>query len=243
MTMTHDDDATQSSDAVAAYLAEHPDFFETHPELLSHLIVPHPQNGQIISLVERQSLILRQRISALEGHLAQLKHHGAHNDALIDKLVLWARALLMQTNAAQLPNTVVDQMKVLFEVPFVALRLWDVAPAYLGLECAQPVSADIKQLTASMMAPFSGANVGFEAASWMHVAPNTIKSMAMLPLRSETGAHAFGLMVLGSEDPQRFQSAMGTDFLMRFAQLASAALVRVHCAATQAVEPSELTTD
>jgi uncharacterized protein YigA (DUF484 family) len=38
---------------------------------------------------------------------------------------------------------------------------------------------------------------------------------------------AFGLMVLASPDAQRFHAGMGTDFLERMAELASAALSRL----------------
>ena len=38
---------------------------------------------------------------------------------------------------------------------------------------------------------------------------------------------AFGMLVLASPDPQRFASGMGTDFLERIAELASAALSRL----------------
>ena len=38
---------------------------------------------------------------------------------------------------------------------------------------------------------------------------------------------AFGLLVLGSPDAQRFDATMGTDFLGRMAELASAALARL----------------
>ena len=54
-------------------------------------------------------------------------------------------------------------------------------------------------------------------------------SLALIPLRSEHGgsglAPAFGLLVLGSPDAHRFHSGMGTDFLSRIGDLASAALV------------------
>jgi uncharacterized protein YigA (DUF484 family) len=38
---------------------------------------------------------------------------------------------------------------------------------------------------------------------------------------------AFGLLVLGSPDPARFQQGMGTAFLERIAEIASAALSRL----------------
>jgi uncharacterized protein YigA (DUF484 family) len=49
----------------------------------------------------------------------------------------------------------------------------------------------------------------------------------MLPLRAGpvgSTVPAFGLLVLASPDAQRFNSTMGTDFLARVAELASAAL-------------------
>jgi uncharacterized protein YigA (DUF484 family) len=55
-------------------------------------------------------------------------------------------------------------------------------------------------------------------------------SLALLPLRpgAVSGtAPAFGMLVLASPDPQRFQSGMATDFLERIAELASAALSRL----------------
>ena len=55
-------------------------------------------------------------------------------------------------------------------------------------------------------------------------------STPLIPLRDgavKTAAPAFGMLVLASPDPQRFQSGMGTDFLERIAELASAALSRL----------------
>ena len=40
-------------------------------------------------------------------------------------------------------------------------------------------------------------------------------------------ALCFGLLVLGSPDPTRYAADMGTDFLMRMGELASAAMARL----------------
>lgn len=214
-------------DDVARYLAEHPDFFERHPELLGMINIPHPQNGQAISLVERQSLLLRERIRALEARIAEMLRHGEENDVIADKVVQWARALLLQVDPAQLPSTAVEELKRLFAVPFGAIRVWDVLPEYAGLACAEAVSDDVKRLASSMQAPFCGSNVGFEAARWMAADEGAIRSLAMLPLRVGASPDAFGLLVLGSPDKDRFQITMGTAFLARIAELASAALARL----------------
>ncbi|PZQ58679.1 MAG: DUF484 domain-containing protein, partial [Variovorax paradoxus] len=49
----------------------------------------------------------------------------------------------------------------------------------------------------------------------------------LIPLRAEPELPAFGLLVLASPDAQRYSAEMGTDFLERIAQLASAALSRL----------------
>jgi hypothetical protein len=214
-------------DDIAHFLAEHPDFFQQHPELLGVLDIPHPQNGQAISLVERQSLLLRERIRALESRLAEMIRHGEENDAIVDKLVKWARAMLTQPEPALLPVTLVEELKSGFAVPFAAVRLWNVGDDYAEQDFARPVGDDAIRLAASMAAPFCGSNVGFDAAAWMSADPAAIKSLAMLPLRVGTGADAFGMLVLGSPDKDRFQITMGTSFLARIAELSSAALARL----------------
>jgi uncharacterized protein YigA (DUF484 family) len=52
--------------------------------------------------------------------------------------------------------------------------------------------------------------------------------LALLALRAAPGQAAFGLLVLASPDPQRFNSQMGTDLLERLAELAGAALSVLH---------------
>jgi len=214
-------------DDVADFLSEHPDFFQQRPDLLGVLDIPHPQNGQAISLVERQSLMLRERVRALESRLAELIRHGEENDVIVDKLVRWARVMLAQPEAALLPATLVEELRIGFAVPFAAVRVWDVRDEYAAFEFASPVGEDAIRLAASMAAPFCGSNVGFDAAAWMSADPSAIKSLAMLPLRVGVGTDAFGMLVLGSPDKDRFQITMGTAFLARIAELSSAALARL----------------
>jgi uncharacterized protein YigA (DUF484 family) len=49
----------------------------------------------------------------------------------------------------------------------------------------------------------------------------------MMPLRAGSEPEAFGMLVLGSPDRERFQITMGTSFLARIADLAGAAMSRL----------------
>ncbi len=89
---------TLQADDIAHYLTRHQDFFEQHPQLLSQMQLPHPHDGQAISLVERQSLMLRERVKALESRVAEMVRHGQENDAIAEKLIAWVRSLLTETD-------------------------------------------------------------------------------------------------------------------------------------------------
>jgi uncharacterized protein len=219
------------ADDVAQYLLDHSDFFELHPQLLERINLPHPQTGQTVSLIERQTFMLRDRIRTLELRLAEMIRHGQENDAIADRLVQWARMLLLQTLDHKLPQTAIDELMRLFNVPFGALRVWGVTPDFAQLPCATPVSEDTKRLATSMHAPFCGSNVGFEVAEWMAPKAEQVRSLALVPLRVGAEPAAFGILTLGSADPERFQISMGTEFLSRIGELASAALARMRAPA------------
>ena len=76
---------------VAQYLRVHPEFFESHADLLASITVPHPHGGRAISLQERQLDVLRERHRLLEVRLADLMRIGQENDAITDKLQRWTR--------------------------------------------------------------------------------------------------------------------------------------------------------
>ncbi len=50
-------------------------------------------------------------------------------------------------------------------------------------------------------------------------------SLALVPLTTGAPAQPFGLLVLGSPDPTRYTAEMGTEFLARVGEIASAAPV------------------
>ncbi|HEX7156574.1 MAG TPA: DUF484 family protein, partial [Burkholderiaceae bacterium] len=209
---------------VARFLEQHPDFFEHNARLLTLIHLPDPHDGRAVSLIERQSVLLRERLRALETRVAELIRHGEDNDGIADRLVRWACALLAARDRARIAEAAIDELKRLFTVPYGALRVWTAEPELAGLPCAGAVSSDVIRLASSMRAPYCGANVDFEAAGWMSVDSADIASLAMIPLRSGTDPDAFGLIVLGSPDASRFDAAMGTAFLARIGDLASAAL-------------------
>ena len=212
---------------VAQYLRTHPEFFESHADLLASISVPHPHGGRTISLQERQLEVLRERHRALEMRLADLIRIGQENDAITDRLQRWCRQMLLVADPAALPQVLIDELRSGFSVPQVAIRLWNLREPFRGLPAATPVDGDAIALADSLRQPYCGPNADFLAAAWLPEGGSATRSIALLPLRKGAGPAAFGLLVLGSPDPGRFQTGMGTAFLERIAETGSAALSRL----------------
>jgi uncharacterized protein YigA (DUF484 family) len=216
------------SQAIADYLADNPQFFEEHSELLAKIKLTSPLAGRTVSLQERQMEVLREKIKTMEMRLSQLLRIAEENDAIVQRFHHWTRSLLLARNDVDLPHTLVNGLETIFPaqsgIPLHAtLRIWGVAEEYAHTWFSAEVSEDAKLFCAGLTAPYCGPNQEFEAASWLEEA-ESIKSIAMIPLRAN-GAHAtFGLLVLGSSDDQRFTSDMATDFLTKIGETAGAAL-------------------
>lgn len=221
---------------IANYLALHPDFFERHAELLSSVTLRSPHGARAVSLQERQMELLRDKQRALEQRIIEMIRHGQENVAIADKLHRWIRSLLLTPNALDLPEVLAGELQHQFLIPMAAVRLWSLDEAQATAAAEHPwaaaVSADVKSFAHSLTMPYCGANAGFEAAGWLE-SPKTVMSMAMIPLRhaaalrTADGRDTYGLLVLASPDPTRYSADMGTEFLMRIGEIASAALSRL----------------
>jgi uncharacterized protein len=218
-----------TEDDIANYLANTPDFFLRHAELLAAVQLNSPHGQRAVSLQERQAEMLREKIKLLEQRIMEMLRNGNDNVILSNKIIRWAGNLLQGSDVRQLPQQLAIDIEQQFAVPQVGLRLWDVAPDFAAEPFAQGVSEDLKSFATSLTEPFCGLNTGFESVSWLQT-PASITSLALIPLRmgpSGASTPAFGLLVLASSDAQRFTSGMGTDFLARIGELASAALSRL----------------
>ncbi len=209
---------------VARFLQQNPDFFTEHSELFAALTVPHPNQSRAISLGERQIMTLRDRQKDLEHRLAALSYQATFNEGIATKLNQWCEVLLSAQDAQSIPGHIIAGLAEVFDVPEVAMRLWHLEIPEEGV--GEPVADDDKTFADSLTAPYCGPNKAFAVARWLQ---KPVASMAMMPLkhRTEAGEQTVGLLLLGSGDPERFSSDMGTTFLETIARLASAAISRL----------------
>ncbi|MHA6915235.1 DUF484 family protein [Ralstonia pseudosolanacearum] len=234
--------STMNAQDVANYLQAHPAFFEEHAELLAAVQLTSPHSHRAVSLQERQMEILRDKNKHLELKLSDLVRHGNENDRTQQRIHAWTARLVSEADSHALPYAVQDGLREIFEVPAVALRVWQVSEEFAHLEVALGVSEEVRLFAAGLRAPYCGPNAGFEAAGWLELAEggkvagagDAVQSVAIVTLRlpvrdgADAGAApAFGLLVLGSPDARRFHDGMGTTYLAQIGELAAAALNRL----------------
>jgi len=216
--MTH---PTPTPEAIAHFLKTNPDFFQQHASLFAELRVPHPHETRAISLGERQILTLRNRCKELEWKLAGLLHNASGNERISRQLMQWCCDMLAEDDAARLPALIVERLQGIFELPEVVLRVWEKdGPA----PYVQEIGDVVKQYADTLATPYCGTTQDCPAAEWLGA---TARSMACVALRAPEGGTVFGLLVLGSDEAERFTADMGTDFLETIGRLASAGLQRL----------------
>lgn len=217
-------DTSFTAQDIAAFLQDHPGFFDEHADVFATMQVPHPHGTRAISLGERQILTLRERNRELEWRLQELVRNATANESIGTHVAKWCSRLLSENDPQRVPGEIALGLAEQFELNHVALRLWDLSelPA---TGYGEPVSQDVRTFTDSLKTPYVGTDTEFEAAGWLDSKP---KSLALVPLRLDAEGAAVGLLVLGSDDAERFTPEMGTAFLESIGQLASAALHRLN---------------
>lgn len=217
--------ATQlTADNIARFLQDNPEFFTQHANVFADLRVPHPHQAGAISLGERQIMTLRARSRDLEWQLSGLIQNATGNERISKLLIDWCASLLAEDRADRVPDLIVQGLARVFDLPDIALRLWDLPKLDASSRFAAEISPGARRAAQELTRPYCGSAEGQEGASWLPEAP---ASLALLPLRTGTDARTVGLLVLGSPDAARFSPDMGTEFLQTIATLASASLSRL----------------
>jgi uncharacterized protein len=209
---------------VAEFLRSQPQFFESHPDVLLNIEVPHPHGGRTVSIPERQLIATREKARLLESKLSELIKFGEENDALSDKVQALTLKLISAKTREQAIDTLYLDLLDTFLVPHVVVRLWNVfVPEGSTAPEFQAVATELQQFTEAMTAPYVGAHPVYETNLWFGEHAPHLKSYAMVPLKKD---NVFGVLLLASENAERFYSGMGTMFLTRIGDVFAATLAR-----------------
>ncbi len=226
-----DDVATEREQQLATdlqligLLRENPDFLNRHPELLAVLEVKH-QTGGAVSLIERQVDVLRQQKQTQENRLLELMDVARDNERLAEIRHRLAIDLLSTHDIDDVITIVLDAFRDEMSADYAVIKLFSSDEKKIEQSAGLFVNTGDEALKAfkTMLEhknTVCGKSTDEQKVYLFDEKAATIKSVAIIPLVA--GAN-LGLIGLGADNAERFNSTMGTEFLSQIGELISASL-------------------
>ncbi len=160
-------------------------------------------------------LTLREKSRALEGKLRELVQFGEENDSISERVHRITLALLAARDLPLLLDALYRNLREDFAVPAVALRLWMDTPAQDRIEFGRHQSGGARVCREPRRPLFQRTPHVRHAEPGSRAPARRVRSLVYVPLRIE---RPVGLLVLGSDDPQRFSADKGTLYLTRLGE-------------------------
>lgn len=200
------------SDAeVAAWLAEHPEFFEHHPELLATLHIRHEHQGRAVSLIERQVTQLRRHNDELSERLDDMMQAASHNDTLFEQLSSVLLRVVGSASIAQMGTRLFNELREPFHCQQVAMLLLDEqAPVPWRAVSTSAFDKRLPNVLTGRRA-LAGKWRRDELRFLFGDDGLNLSSAAIIPLNA--GDTVVGVLCLGSTEASHFRSSMDTLFI------------------------------
>jgi hypothetical protein len=215
--------------AVASYLAATPEFFDRHAQLLAKIRLPDSRGGaSTVSLLERQVEVLRERNRQLERKVKDFVDVARENDALGTRVLAMARRLIAVRDRTAVVAAIEAALREDFGSGQSVLVLTAArAPAGIAesrfLRIVPAEAADLRSFETLFSAgkPRCGQLRDSQREFLFGADAAEVGSVALVPLGPKG---SLGLLACGSNDSQRFNPTMSTDFLAHIGELIAAAL-------------------
>lgn len=212
---------TEFEHEMVRYLRDHPAFFEEHQDLLAGMVLTH-EAGSAVSLIERQVQVLREQKEDLKRKLQSLINTAQTNEKLNNNVNALILELLDASSLKDVISVIEQRIRADFEADAIVVKLlasgnevlkeheeltsWQQPALVIGekvMTARQPVCGTFN--TEQMQALFDDAD---------------IQSAGVVPLvKSKDSKNCYGIIAIGSYDPQRFRADMGTLFLSLLGQV------------------------
>jgi hypothetical protein len=206
-----DEQPVIGADQVIGYLKENPDFFKTHPNLISDLNFAH-ETGDAVSIIQKQVEQLRSHHDTMRKRLADLATHSKNNEALLKRI----QALSVATAAAPTPKAILEALTK------TIISEFKLDAVYLVVEHSN------WPMNGSNVIPLSPEELGklrnavYNLGVFVGRPPEKLK--AIIFKKEEEKAASIAMvrfkyknvdtyLIIGSKDKDHFTNDMGTDFI------------------------------
>jgi uncharacterized protein YigA (DUF484 family) len=202
-----------TSEQVADYLKQNPNFFADQDDLILQLTLPHA-SGKAISLLERQVTLLREGGIQARQKLGNLLENARSNDQLFDTTRNLVLALLRADNTTELGEACQDQLGSLanidaLEVIFVEHSKLNVADSVRTYP-PKKMMQDFKDIF-RLKRTHCGAMEKWQLDILFPTACESVKSTALCPVVNN--GQVLALLAFGSNSDDYFNTHLDTLFL------------------------------
>jgi len=205
---------------VVDFLENNPDFFSQHEDTLLKLKISH-SSGDAVSILEYQIEKLREQNTHVRKKLMELVNLARENDHLSQRLHHMTLSLIGTTSV----DTVIDTLDSSFKKEFHAdnIQVYLFSNPDLNVEHNTDVIIErTEQITTlfetffKISRPLCGRLKQQQLDFLFGEQASAIGSAVLIPL----GSHGeTGMIAIGSNDPQRFHSSMGTLYLSQMSDI------------------------
>ena len=217
---------SNKEEQVIEYLKSTPEFFLKKPEMLQYLEIPH-ESGTATSLVERQVAILRERNIDLRKRLKSLLENASTNDQTFQKMRSLTSSVIDVENLQHFDLLIDQELIKGFGADQVVafFKKWE--PTYssthfLSFSCYKHTPfSDLIELSGSTCTTYRSEEYGNLFQTTEPAGPG---SAALIPLFLEDDK---GILIIGSNNPERFSRNMETLFLDYLSEIFSKVLQRI----------------
>ncbi len=216
-----------SEEEILSYLEKHPDLLMRHPDLLERLQIPHNTGKGMVSLIERQVEVLRDKNRQQEEQLFVLIGNAQQNEEITEKLHRYSLQLSSASGVKELLQNTVAELQRLFDLAAVSIHI---KPEYQddGLQTPTLTEKTFAALFDTLGKDTSSCHDALDDELLTALFGNNasaVKSCALLALDTP---HRVGLIALGASEREHFSPQMGTLILSRLGEQFSTALKRNH---------------
>jgi uncharacterized protein YigA (DUF484 family) len=214
-----------SEEDVAKYLKSHSGFFLKRDDLLLELKLSHP-SGQAVSLLERQVSLLRERNMDMRNRLGSLVDNATGNDQLFEQTKQLVLALIEAQGLDAIVNTFNRSILSDFDIDYSSLTLFSDPERHRSLAArVVPIDEAFEKIPSLLKSDNTTCGVlrPHELEFLFSGQSTHVKSAAVVPLNF---GNLLGVVAIGSNDPNKFRSNMGTLFLDYIAQVLNRVIPR-----------------
>lgn len=216
-----------SAKDVADYLEQNPDFFQKRDALLLKMHIAHG-SGDAISILEYQTERLREQNISLQEKLRSLVSVARENDRLGERIHRLTLSLLVATSIDEVIENLQTSFKKDFQAQWCQVFLFkqngleNIENQQCVIEKDEQVCEHFKNFFKANR-PLCGRLKDQQLAILFNDQASQVGSAVLLPL----GSHGkLGMIAIGSADPLRFHSSMGTIYLNQLADVITQSIKR-----------------